>query len=151
MPTNDILHAINAENHSLDSQMSEARHKLGELTVRVTEATDLFQREELEDKRLNVMLRGLEQSLGRVEKRVVSLVRVIEREKASEMSEGGRDFEVGEIVESGGASMRWLKWTNGLASEQKSREKVSEWRSMAAWHGINDMTFQFFSSFSPPA
>jgi hypothetical protein len=126
LPTNDIVYAINAETHSVESQISEARHKLGELSVRVSEAGNLFQREELEDKRLNVVLKGLQQSLGRLEKRVESLMRVIEMEKAS-TSEGGRACDVVELVERGGAKMYWLKWTEGLDSKKKSCEKVSEW------------------------
>lgn len=93
--------------------------------MRVSEAGNLFQREELEDKRLNVVLKGLQQSLGRLEKRVESLMRVIEMEKAS-TSEGGRACDVVELVERGGAKMYWLKWTEGLDSKKKSCEKAKK-------------------------
>ena len=123
--SDDALHAISAQDHSLRSQIQSNENKLKDLERRQDDANNKYKEDSLEGNRLDVLSKRVTFGLNHTRNRVSSLIMAVKREKASGSSEGGGEVEGRKVVEIGGAEARWCRWKNGVRSKHGCYEMVS--------------------------
>ena len=120
----DVVHSMQRDEHAVLSEISQLQHKLNDLGTRLEQACRLYDAEEIEDRRLRLMLKSSQSNLLRMKKRVLSLKMVKDREKAGEGSVGDFEEERRGIVDPKGGGRRWMVWKEGCAVARKRAETV---------------------------